>query len=88
MGLSVEDRLATPVRSKLIPKYKEAKEEALKAGDTGYNISGSGPAMFAICDSRNVAEKALSALQDVYRNDNNASFYLTQADTLGTRVID
>lgn len=88
IGRSVEDLLATPVRSKLIPKYKEAREAALKAGATGYNISGSGPAMFAICDSRNVAEKVLSALQDVYRDDNNASFYLTQADTLGTRVID
>lgn len=88
IGRSVEDLLATPVRSKLIPKYKEAREAALKAGATGYNISGSGPAMFAICDSRNVTEKVLSALQDVYRDDNNASFYLTQADTLGTRVID
>lgn len=88
IGRSVEDLLATPVRSKLIPKYKEAREAALKAGATGYNISGSGPAMFAICDSINVTEKVLSALQDVYRDDNNASFYLTQADTLGTRVID
>ncbi len=88
IGRSLEDVLATPVRSKLIPKYNEAREAALKAGATGYNISGSGPAMFAICEGRNVAEKVLNALQDIYRDDNNANFYLTQADTLGTRLID
>lgn len=88
IGRSVEDVLATPVRSKLIPKYNEAREAALKAGATGYNISGSGPAMFAICEGKNVAEKVLSALQDVYQNDNNANFYLTQTDTVGTRLID
>jgi len=88
IGRSVEDILATPVRSKLIPKYKEAREAALRTGATGYNISGSGPAMFAICEGRNEAEKVLHALQDIYRDDNNANFYLTQADTLGTRLID
>ena len=88
IGRSLEDLLATPIRSQLIPKYNEARDAALNAGATGYNISGSGPAMFAICEGRNEAEKILGALQDIYRDDNNANFYLTQADTLGTRLID
>ena len=88
IGRSVEDLVATPVRSRLIPKYDEAKEAALEAGATGYNISGSGPAMFAICEGRSEAEKVLNALQDIYQDDNNANFYLTQADTAGTRLID
>jgi homoserine kinase len=88
IGRSVEDLVATPVRSRLIPKYNEAKKAALEAGAKGYNISGSGPAMFAVCEGRNVAEKVLSNLQDIYQDDNNANFYLTQVDTLGTRLID
>ena len=88
IGRSLEDLLATPIRSQLIPKYNEARDAALNAGATGYNISGSGPAMFAICEGRNEAEKILGALQDIYRDDNNANFYITQADTFGTRLID
>ena len=88
IGRSVEDVLATPIRSGLIPKFNEAKEAAFKAGAAGYNISGSGPAMFAICDGSNAAEGVLSALQDIYQDDKKANFYLTQVDTSGTRRID
>jgi homoserine kinase len=88
IGRSLEDLLATPIRSQLIPKYNQARDAALNAGATGYNISGSGPAMFAICEGRNEAEKVLGALQDIYQDDTNANFYLAQADTLGNRLID
>ena len=88
IGRSVEDVLATPVRSGLIPKFNAAREAAFTAGAAGYNISGSGPAMFAICEGRNVAERVLATLQDIYQDDKKANFYLTQADTLGTRRID
>ena len=88
IGRSAEDVLATPLRSKLIPKFNEAKIAALETGAAGFNISGSGPAMFAICEGSEVAKKVVNALQDVYRDDANANFYLTQADTMGTRLID
>ena len=88
IGRSAEDVLATPLRSKLIPKFEEANKAAIDAGAAGFNISGSGPAMFAICDGSEVASRVINALQDVYRDDANANFYLTQADTLGTRLID
>lgn len=88
IGRSVEDVLATPLRSKLIPKFDKARVAALEAGAAGFNISGSGPAMFAICDGSEVAERVVNALQDIYQDDANANFYLTQADTLGTRLID
>ena len=88
IGRSAEDVLATPLRSGLIPKFEGAKAAALAAGAAGFNISGSGPAMFAICDGRDIAKKVVNALQDVYHDDYNVNFYLTQADTLGTRLID
>jgi homoserine kinase len=88
IGRSVEDLLATPVRSQLIPKYAEARDAALGAGAYGFNISGSGPAMFAICDSKSMAEEIVLALKDVYREDKNASYYVTQPDVLGTRTVE
>jgi len=87
IGRSVDDYLATPYRAKLIPKFDRAREAALNAGASGYNISGSGPAMFAICDGRAVAEQVVASLQSVYADDPQANFYLTKPDTLGTRII-
>ena len=88
IGRSLEDELATPARSRLIPKFDEARMAALEAGAAGFNISGSGPAMFAICESKNTAENVVNRFRKVYRDDHHANFYLTQADTLGTRQID
>ncbi len=88
IGRAVEDIVATPFRSQLIPKFDEARSAALHAGAAGYNISGSGPAMFAICDGRKVAEKVVSALQEIYKDDVKANYYLTQPDSRGARLID
>ncbi len=51
------DFIAEPYRKGLIPGYDEVKEIALANGALGFNISGSGPSVFAICDS---LEKAKS----------------------------
>jgi len=88
IGRSVEDLVATPIRSKLIPKFDEAKEAALSAGATGFNIAGSGPAMFAICQGKAMAENVTKALKQVYIADHAANYYITQADVKGTRIID
>lgn len=87
IGRSVDDFVATPYRSSLISKFNEAKEAALGAGATGFNISGSGPAMFAVCRGEVTAEKVLGALKKVYSDDSEANFYLTRPDNLGTRVV-
>ena len=88
IGRSVEDRLAEPVRSQLIPNYSIAKEAALNAGASGFNISGSGPAMFAICDGKTVAEKVIETFKEVYKDDQEANYYISQPDLLGTRILD
>lgn len=87
IGRSVEDYIATPLRSNLIPKFDEARESALYVGAAGFNISGSGPAMFAICDGEEVANKVLQTLKHVYKQDSQAEFFITKPDILGTRVI-
>ncbi|MEK6978032.1 MAG: homoserine kinase [Candidatus Hydrothermarchaeota archaeon] len=67
MGGGMEDRIFEPLRSGLIPHYREVKEGALKAGAAGVAISGSGPAIMALCDSRDVDAGAVAeAMGKVY----------------------
>ena len=67
MGKGMEDRIFEPLRSGLIPHYREVKEGALKAGAAGVAISGSGPAIMALCDSRDVDAGAVAeAMGKVY----------------------
>lgn len=58
----MQDRLVEPVRSRLLPCYEELKSRALKNGALGCALTGSGPAMFAVCASDHDAERVLSAL--------------------------
>lgn len=51
------DFIAEPYRKKMIPFYEEMKREALNNGALGFNISGAGPSVFAVTDSRKNGEK-------------------------------
>lgn len=44
---SLKDQFAQPYRKSLIPLYNEVEHLAIDAGAFGFNISGSGPTMFA-----------------------------------------
>jgi len=44
----LEDELAVPYRSRLIPGFDAVRRSALRAGALGSSISGSGPTMFAL----------------------------------------
>ncbi len=46
----IDDRIAEPARSRLLPGFAEAKRAALGAGALAMSISGAGPTTFAICD--------------------------------------
>lgn len=63
IGRSIKDRVAEPHRSKLIPGYESIKESAYKAGAIGCNISGSGPAIFALAVTKATAEKVAEAMK-------------------------
>jgi len=43
------DHISEPVRSLSIPAYKELRQRVLDAGAYGFNISGGGSSVFAIC---------------------------------------
>ena len=49
--LVMKDDLIEPIRATLLSPYSAIKEAALKRGAKGCALSGSGPAMFAVCSS-------------------------------------
>jgi homoserine kinase len=63
---SLNDVIIEPVRSMLIPGFKEVKEAALTNDALGCSISGSGPSIFALTDSAEKAARIHAAMTDVY----------------------
>lgn len=62
IGAAMEDGIATPKRKTRIPHFDDARTAALDAGGLGFAISGSGPAVFAVCDSRRLATSVGEAM--------------------------
>ena len=66
----MEDMIAEPVRKQWIPYYDETKKQALKNGAFASNISGSGPSIFAFCDSESKAGKVSEKMKAVFDKQN------------------
>lgn len=68
IGRSLQDVIAEPYRSKLIPHFYEVKQAAINAGALGCSISGAGPAVFALCRGDETAFKVAIAMQFVFKD--------------------
>ena len=66
VGRSLEDVIIEPMRSLLIPGFQAAKTAALAEGALGCSISGSGPSMFALSSSKEIAERAGAAMVQAF----------------------
>lgn len=61
---SMVDVIIEPVRSILIPQFKEVKQAAIDNGALGCSISGSGPSIFALSRGVENAQKAGEAMKN------------------------
>ncbi len=86
---SMKDHIIEPVRSKLIYGFDVIKKAAINAGAIGSSISGSGPTIFALCDSKDSALKVISAMKKSADN-NNLKFnsYVSPINHTGPKIID
>lgn len=66
IGRSLQDVIIEPVRSVLIPGFDDVKQAAMEAGALGGSISGSGPSVFALSTSLEVAKKIGKAMYDAF----------------------
>lgn len=67
LGRAIDDRIAEPARTSLLPGFPEAKRAALDAGALGCSISGAGPTAFAIVDADTTAERVADAMRAAYQ---------------------
>ena len=88
LGRSLQDVVAEPVRSLLIPGFAGVKRAALAAGSLGCSISGSGPSVFALCATAEVAERAGAGMVEAFRATGLASdLFLSAVNTTGPVVL-
>jgi len=88
IGRSMQDVVAEPVRSSLIPGFKKVKESALKAGALGGGISGSGPSIFALSTSKTTAKKVGKAMQSEFESFNiKSDLYISRINEEGAKIL-
>jgi len=88
VGRSMRDAVAEPVRKRFIPGYDELKAALFGAGALGVNIAGSGPAVFAACDSADAADAACGVMAAHFeRLRIPADVYSSKISNRGCRVV-
>lgn len=86
---AVDDRIAEPVRSALLPGFLAAKQAALAAGALGCSISGGGPSAFALTDGETTARVVMAAMIASYESSGiAASGRVGRVDEQGARIED
>jgi len=89
IGRSMEDVIVEPVRSMLIPHFDEMRELAFGNGATGFGISGSGPTVFALCSSNEIASVVTGALHDMLKGYGlGSTCYVSAINRNGAIVTD
>lgn len=84
---ALHDEIIEPVRAMLIPGFQEVKEEALKADVLGCGISGSGPSVFALAATEQIATNAGYKMQQAFEKAGLESDRYVSEITAGGPVI-
>lgn len=82
------DYIAEPVRSAAIPGYQEIKTKALNAGAYGFNVSGGGSSIFAVCPGSKI-DTIANIMEEGFKG--NPLFFgviKTMASNTGVRIIE
>ena len=88
IGNSIEDVVAEPHRSKLIPHFNDVKKVALGSGAIACSISGSGPSIFAFATSKKVANRVGEEMQKKFAtNTINSDVHISKVNTKGVTII-
>jgi homoserine kinase len=84
LGRSLQDVVAEPARSLLIPGFASVKSAAMAAGALGCSISGSGPSVFALCATVEDSTRAGAAMAAAFKAAGlESDLYLSTVNTKG-----
>lgn len=84
---AIQDEIAEPHRVSLLPKFVETKTQLKHQGALSVGISGSGPTLFAVADSMELAEQLAQTLNDNYLQNEDGFCHICKIDSQGSRVI-
>ncbi|MBL0054109.1 MAG: homoserine kinase [Bacteroidetes bacterium] len=88
ISFGLQDFIAEPYRKNLIPHYSELKNIAMQTGAVGYNISGSGPAVFAVSSEKETAEKIAHVWKNYFIEINSPCLCITSPiNKEGVKII-
>lgn len=89
LSRSLEDVIAEPKRAPLVPGFYAVKAAALAAGALGCSLSGSGPSVFALASSLEIAQHAGAAMQRAFTAESTvgADLWVSLVGRQGARVI-
>ena len=88
IGRSLEDVIIEPVRSILIPAFDEVKTKCKGAGALGGGISGSGPSIFMLSETNEIARQVGSIMKEVYDKIGIENYvYVTTINKNGAEVV-
>ena len=89
LSRSLEDVIAEPKRAGLVPGFYPVKAAALAAGALGCSLSGSGPSVFALASSLEVARQIGEAMQRAFNAESavGADLWVSLVGRQGARVI-
>ena len=85
---SMHDYIVEPLRKKLITGFDQIKKNALDMGALGCSISGSGPTIFALCETKKIAEDIGQYSSDYYNSINlDSDIYISSINKTGPQII-
>jgi|YelNatPaOPRAMG01_1025707.scaffolds.fasta_scaffold00478_20 homoserine kinase len=89
IGKSMCDAIVEPARAFLIPGYIQVKEKAFEAGACGVTISGAGPAMLAVVNSKRAdTQKVADAMHEGFKSAGVRAEVFTTRPGKGATVLE
>lgn len=82
------DYISEPVRSRFIPDYGNIKRRVLEAGAYGFNVSGGGSSVFAVCEPARTEEVAALMKELFGRAKADCEVLVTRAGNSGVVEVD
>ena len=86
---SLQDVIAEPIRSVLIPGFDLIKETAVNSGALGSGISGSGPTIFCLSKEAETAERVGAEIQRQFVDMKlKSDVFVSKINQAGARIVE
>lgn len=86
---SMQDVIVEPIRSILIPGFDQVKASGIEAGALGAGISGSGPSLFALSKSEEIALKVGDQMTEAFNSfDIESNLFISEINQSGPVILD